>query len=202
MATNSNLKKILLEKLFDIGISSLLVGAVIEQIITKRAEKHFDIKYKIVNILSNITSGKTENIIKEIDELDYSDKKLSQVLIKSRNKLVNNRNELKQTNENISNHHQKIKNTNKNIDDNKANEIATSRKYQKDINSLKGQYRTLYIKNYKKNINLIQNNIQKLNNYNKKTKSELLELEIKQKKLQNDINDNYKEIREILENKI
>ena len=202
MATNSNWKKMLLEKLFDIGISSLLVGAVIEPIITKRVEKHFDIKYKIVNILSNITSGKTENIIKEIDELDYSDKKLSQVLIKSRNKLVNNKNELKQTNENISNHHQKIKNTNKNIDDNKANEIATSRKYQKDINSLKGQYRTLYIKNYNKNINLIRNQIQKLSNDNEKTKLELLELEKRQKKLQNNINDNYKEIREILENKI
>lgn len=212
MATNSNLKKMLLEKLFDIGISSLLIGAIIvpisTTIVTKKVEARFDIKSKIVNILSNITSGKTENIIKELDELDYSDR-LSGVLSESRNKLINIRNnllddkkDLKNTNENINNCYKIIEITNKKIEDNKVNERATFGKYQQEINSLKGEYRTLYIKNYKKNINLIQNNIQKLSDDNEKTKSELLELEKRRKKLQNDINNNYKEIREILENKI
>lgn len=93
MATNSNLKKMLLEKLFD----TLLLGAIIvpisTTIVTKKVEARFDIKSKIVNILSNITSGKTENIIKELDELDYSDR-LFGVLSESRNKLVNIRNNL------------------------------------------------------------------------------------------------------------
>ncbi len=208
MATNSNLKKMLLEKLFD----TLLLGAIIvpisTTIVTKKVEARFDIKSKIVNILSNITSGKTENIIKELDELDYSDR-LFGVLSESRNKLVNIRNNLldnkehlKNINENINSCYKIIEITNKKIEYNKVNERATFGKYQQEINSLKGEYRILYIKNYKKNINLIQNNIKKLSNDNEKTKSKLLELEKRQKKLQNDINNNYKEIREILENKI
>ena len=151
MATNSNLKKMLLEKLFD----TLLLGAIIVPIST--------------TIVNN---------------------------------LLDNKEHLKNINENINSCYKIIEITNKKIEYNKVNERATFGKYQQEINSLKGEYRILYIKNYKKNINLIQNNIKKLSNDNEKTKSKLLELEKRQKKLQNDINNNYKEIREILENKI
>ncbi len=176
-----------------------IITTITTTLVTKVIEKQFESKEKnrdkAISILSDITSGKREDIIKKIDELRFSDKNLSILLKPIRDDFVNNQEKLIDLNNNIKGKYKKIKELeqqiyNSNINLKKFNEVKVRNSDRQ--NKIWGE----------KNINLIQRLIQKLKQDKKEKKIELSMLNKNKEKINKRINENLNKMIQILLKKI
>ena len=181
------------------AVVTLLATTTTTAIVTKIIENQFESKEKnrdrTISVLSDITSGKREDIIKKIDELRFSDKNLSILLKPIRDDLIYNQTELRNLNNNIVSKYKKIKELEQQI-------------YNSNINLKK--YNEIKVKNsdrqrkswVEKNIKLTQRQIQKLERDKKEKESELSILNKNKEETNKKINENLNKMIQILLKKI
>lgn len=181
--------------LLAIPITTTITTTLVTKVIEKQFESKEKNKDKAISILSDITSGKREDIIKKIDELRFSDKNLSILLKPIRDDFVNNQEKLIDLNNNIKGKYKKIKELeqqiyNSNINLKKFNEVKVRNSDRQ--NKIWAE----------KNINLIQRLIQKLKQDKKEKEIELSMLNKNKEEINKRINENLNKMIQILLKKI
>ena len=152
--------------LLAIPITTTITTTLVTKVIEKQFESKEKNREKAISILSDITSGKREDIIKKIDELRFSDKNLSILLKPIRDDFVNNQEKLIDLNNNIKGKYKKIKEL--------EQQIYNSNVNLKKFNEVKVRNSDRQNKIWaEKNINLIQRLIQKLKQDKKEKEIEL-----------------------------